>query len=212
LYAKLPEYQFVLVERESDEVVSLGNSLPLRFDGDLGDLPDDGWDWVLTKGLDDQAQGLKCNLQSAIQVVVFGDRRGQGISSLSVQAMKEIGLQHGLDGMIAPVRPSQKSNYPLVSIDDYIQWTQPESDLPFDAWLRVHARAGAKILKPCPTAMRIEGSVAEWEKWAKMRFPQSGEFVVPGALTTVSIDLERDRGRYIEPNVWMYHDFNRAGS
>jgi len=53
--------------------------------------------------------------------------------------------------------------------------------------------------------MRIEGTVAEWEEWAGMAFPESGEFVVPGALALVSIDREADHGVYVEPNVWMHH-------
>ena len=109
--------------------------------------------------------------------------------------------------MIAPVRPSQKCNYPLTAIDRYIEWTTPDGQLPFDAWLRVHARSGAKIIKPCHSAMRIEGRVAEWEGWTGMQFPESGEYVVPGALVPVKIDLKLDRGLYIEPNVWMHHSF-----
>lgn len=38
-----------------------------------------------------------------------------------------------------------------------------------------------------------------------MRFPESGKYVVPGALEPVVIDIESDIGLYIEPNVWMYH-------
>ena len=207
LYEKFPEYQFVLVDRETEEVVSIANSIPLRFDSDPDDLPDDGWDWAMTQGLGDLAHNRQCNLQSALQVVVFGDRRGRSISGQSVRAMKEIGRRHGLKGMIAPVRPSQKCDYPLTPINSYVKWTAPDGELPFDAWLRVHARSGARIIKPCPTAMRIEGTIAEWESWTKMRFPDSGDYIVPGALVPVKIDVENDRGLYIEPNVWVYHDF-----
>jgi hypothetical protein len=31
-------------------------------------------------------------------------------------------------------------------------------------------------------------------------------YVVPGALTTVSIDCEKDEGVYVEQGVWMKHD------
>jgi hypothetical protein len=47
--------------------------------------------------------------------------------------------------------------------------------------------------------------VAEWEEWTGMAFPESGDYVVPGALVPVQIDRERDEGRYVEPNVWMRH-------
>ena len=78
------------------------------------------------------------------------------IKGLGPKAMKEIGNRNGLSGMIAPVRPSRKCDYPLTPIERYIEWIKPESELPFDPWLRVHARSGAVIIKPCQTAMRIE--------------------------------------------------------
>ena len=53
--------------------------------------------------------------------------------------------------------------------------------------------------------MRIPGRVADWESWTGMGFPESGAYVVPGALVPVEIDRERDEGVYVEPNVWMHH-------
>lgn len=38
-----------------------------------------------------------------------------------------------------------------------------------------------------------------------MSFPESGEYLVPGALQPVTIDWERDVGLYEDPNVWMRH-------
>ena len=57
----------------------------------------------------------------------------------------------------------------------------------------------ADFLGAQPTEIR------EWEKWTGMRFPESGKYIVPGALVPVQIDCERDLGSYVEPNVWMYH-------
>jgi hypothetical protein len=53
--------------------------------------------------------------------------------------------------------------------------------------------------------MLIEGTVEEWEHWAKMAFPESGRYVVPDALDLVVIDRETDQGQYTEPAVWMRH-------
>ena len=75
----------------------------------------------------------------------------------------------------------------------------------FDPWLRLHERLGAKLLRVAPASMTVEGTVAEWEEWAGMAFPESGDYPVPGALVPVEIDRERDRGVYVEPNVWMLH-------
>ena len=53
--------------------------------------------------------------------------------------------------------------------------------------------------------MIIPGTVAECEEWAALRFPASGSYVVSGAPEPVEIDVAADRGRYVEPNVWMHH-------
>ncbi|HSI96884.1 MAG TPA: hypothetical protein VK926_00850 [Gaiellaceae bacterium] len=102
------------------------------------------------------------------------------------------------------MRPSRKARYPLVPIDRYAHW-ETEEGLPFDPWLRTHARLGARIIRLCELPMTITGTVARWEEWARKDFPESGEHVVPGALVLVSIDRGDDVGTYVEPNVWMHH-------
>jgi hypothetical protein len=64
---------------------------------------------------------------------------------------------------------------------------------------------GASVGHVIPRAMVIVGTVTEWESWTAMRFPESGPYVVPGALQPVVIDREHDEGRYEDPNVWMLH-------
>jgi hypothetical protein len=56
----------------------------------------------------------------------------------------------------------------------------------------------------------ITGTVSEWEEWTGMSFPESSEYVVPGALQPVTIDRKRDNGRYEDPNVWMRHRIERS--
>ena len=53
--------------------------------------------------------------------------------------------------------------------------------------------------------MTVRGTVAEWEAWTGLFMPQSGSYVVTGALVPVEIDRERDMGLYVEPNCWMVH-------
>lgn len=71
--------------------------------------------------------------------------------------------------------------------------------------MRVPAHLGACVVKACPRSMRIPGRVAEWESWTGLSLPDSGRYVVAGALVPVEIDRERDLGLYVEPNVWMLH-------
>lgn len=203
-YGQLAEFQFVLMKAGEDDPVAIGNSIPLVWDDALENLPDDGWDWAMTAGVESHRSGHRPNLLCALQIVVFSEYRGQGISRVAVEAMRSLGRAQGLSEMIAPVRPSRKHEYPEIAISEYVEWDDG-GDKPFDPWLRVHFNLGAKIIKPCPTAMRIVGTVADWEAWTGMHFPKSGEYIVPGALVPVVIDCESDRGEYIEPNVWMHH-------
>jgi hypothetical protein len=204
LYRVFPEFQFGLVDMATGAVAGVGNSLPLAADLGQEALPDEGWDWAIAQGFADAAAGKSPTLACALSITLASEYKGRGLSRAMVLAMRGIAREHGFASLIAPVRPSQKSLYPLVDIDRYLQWRNPDG-LPFDAWMRVHARLGARVVKACPRSMRVHGRVDEWEAWAGMRFPDSGRYVVPGALVPVEIDREADLGVYVEPNVWMLH-------
>jgi GNAT superfamily N-acetyltransferase len=204
LFDRFMDYQFALLDTETDRMAAMGNSLPFYWEADISDLPEGGWDWVFLRAVEDHKNGVMPNIQSAIQIAIHPDYQSQGLSTRMVQAMRAIGQSRGFKYLVAPVRPNQKSKYPLISIDDYIKWTNDEG-LPFDAWLRVHARVGARIIKPCHEAMNIRGTRVEWQAWTGMKFPQSGKYVFPGALNPVEVNLEKDEGIYVEPNVWLAH-------
>jgi hypothetical protein len=121
-----------------------------------------------------------------------------------LQAMKAIAAARGLGALIAPVRPTWKERYPLTPMERYVEWKRADG-LPFDSWLRVHYRLGARFVAVAKESMVITGTVSEWEEWTGMRFPETGPYVVEGALRPVEMDLERDLGVYAEPNVWMRH-------
>ena len=94
-------------------------------------------------------------------------------------------------------------------MERYAEWTQPDRS-PFDPWLRVHWRMGAAFLQIAPRSMIITGMVAEWEEWTNRRSPESGTYVVPGALQPITIDRDANLGRYEEANVWMAHRIGRG--
>jgi hypothetical protein len=205
LFDRFSEYQFALLDTEQNRMAAMGNSLPFHWDQSLEELPEGGWDWVFLKAIEDHRQDRRPNIQSAIQINVHPEYRSQRLSARMVLAMRAIGQSRGFKHLVAPVRPNEKSKYPLIGIDNYMHWTNDDG-LPFDAWLRVHARLGARIIKPCHEAMTITGSRLEWQEWTGMSFPQSGRYYVPGALNPVEMDVEADQGIYIEPNVWMVHE------
>jgi len=90
------------------------------------------------------------------------------------------------------------------AMDKYIHWKN-EENLPFDPWIRVHIKAGGKIIQPCSRSMDISGTIAEWEEWTNTRVYSSGDYIIDQALVPVQMDREKDMGYYMEPNVWIVH-------
>ena len=192
------EFQFFLLE--GDELVARAYTIAVRWDGTVEDLPD-GLDGALERAFEDDA---KPNALCALLIAVPRAKRQRGTSTDALRAMVELARNHGLAPLVAPVRPTWKERYPLVPIERYAEWRRDDG-LPFDPWIRVHERLGGRILRPEPHSVRITGTVAEWEEWTEMAFPESGEYVFPGGLATVAIDHDENVGRYWEPNVWMQH-------
>ena len=193
-----PQFQFHLLG-EGDEVLARARSIPVRWDGTIEDLPA-GIDGAIARGFDEGGANVLC----ALVIMVPRDLQSRGLSAAAVKGLRDIADRHGLSSLIAPVRPSWKERYPLVPIERYAAWRRPDG-LFFDPWMRVHERLGATILKPEPQSLRITGTVAEWEDWTHMAFPESRDYWFPRGLATVAIDREADSGSYWEPNVWMHH-------
>jgi hypothetical protein len=178
-------------------------SIPFAWDGTVAGLPA-GWDVVVAQGLRDRDQGRPPTALSALAVTVAPDRLGHGLSPLVIEALKRAATRGGLGSFVAPVRPAAKSAYPLTPMERYVRWTRPDG-APFDHWLRTHWRLGATVLRVCPESTVVKADVASWERWTGMPFPDTGPYVVPGALVPVEIDRRLDLGRYVEPNVWVRH-------
>jgi GNAT superfamily N-acetyltransferase len=205
LLDRFADYQVALYDTEKDCVAGMGSSFPLRWDDRLENLPEDGWDWVFQEAVRNHKDGVTPNFHCAIQIVLRHEYQGQGLSRPMVEAVRSVTKSKRLPALIIPLRPSEKHRYPLMSLDNYITWQTDEAE-PFDPWLRVHIRAGARVIKVCHESKTIRGSRAEWEEWTGMKFPQSGEYIISGALNPIDMDVEKDEGIYIEPNVWIVHE------
>lgn len=204
LYERFSEYQFGLYDPDAKEYLALGNCMPLFWNRPMDQLPDGGIEWGLVTAVEQNEQGIAPNILCAFQIITSPKVRGAGLSYRAVEAMVDVAREHGLGPLIAPVRPNRKSEHPHMSMEDYLYWKRIDG-LPHDAWLRVHARLGGRFIRICPRSFVVEDTVAKWRQWTGMEFSRSGEYIVPGALVPVKIDLESDRGTYVEPNVWTAH-------
>lgn len=227
-------------------------------EGILQSLPAGGWDTIVSRGIrqylmqkglpisylpvltTDQENDLaqpcqttqKPNVLSALSITVRADRRRLGHAELLIEAMKRIAREENLRLLVAPLRPTRKSEFPWVAIEEYIAWPQGEfpgmsndgDRLPFDPWLRKHIRLGGRIARIAPSSMIVQGSFAEWRTWTGIdvwdllksarpeqlkREPKSNvlymEVSLPGGLVPLRVDVQEAKCTYVEPNVWLYH-------
>ena len=193
LYDDFPAFQLAL--EEGGELVAEVHSLPVRVDRDLPA----GWDEAFERGME-LGGG---NVLSLLAISVRPDRRGGGLAGMLIDAARGAARDAGLTAVIAPVRPTLKPSYPLIPIEQYMEWRR-EDGSHFDPWIRVHERAGATIVQAAPESMLIEAPVSDWEAWTGMRFPGDGTYIVPGMLAP--LEVRAGTGVHIEPNVWLRHN------
>lgn len=204
LYSQFSDFQFALIDPKTDAVMATGNSIPLAWDDDYAHLPDDGWDWALDIGFKHATANMAPTVLCALCINVSPDYKGRQLGGEAVKVMKDIAARMGYRSLIAPVRPSFKEKYPHTPMRRYLTWTD-SAGIPKDHWLGVHVKLGGEIIKVCSKSMIISGSIQEWEEWTGMQFPGSDVYIVPGALTAVKIDWDKNIGTYTEPNVWVVH-------
>jgi GNAT superfamily N-acetyltransferase len=202
LFDEFADYQ-ILFHDPAGSVVSVGHTVPFLWDGTPDDLPDRMAD-LMDRAVADRRGGREPNALSALAAIVSPDHRRRGLSTEVLRAMRSLAQENDLATFVAPVRPTLKGAYPLTPFWRYVRWERSDGSA-FDPWLRVHRRLGAEPLKLMPESLTVVGTVAEWEAWTGIVFPESGRYVVPGALQPVVIDRERDLGRYDDPNIWMRH-------
>lgn len=200
LFEIFPRFQFTIFEGE--ECVAVGNTIPIHWNGGLANLPT-GWDASFAQGFTDQQGGKTPTVLSAVSVGVTPEHRRRGFGKMLLETMKFIARKNNLPhGLIATVRPTWKSRYPLIPFEDYVQWKNDDGR-PFDPWLSLHEDMGALRLRIEPESKTITGTVEQWENWTGLRCFQDGDYVVRNAL--VPVKVKDGQGHYLEPNIWMHH-------
>jgi len=202
LFEVFPAYQILFID-DAGGLIAAGHTVPIVWDGSISDLPQT-IEAILVRAEQSRQQNQKVNTLTAVAAMVSSNQRGQGLSSHLILEMKNLARRHACTSLIAPVRPTWKSRYPLTPMEHYVKWTRADG-APLDPWIRVHWHLGAQPLEIAPNTLTVEGNIQQWEEWTGMIFPETGLYVVPGALQPVHIDCEKNTGRYEDPNYWMKH-------
>lgn len=202
LFDMFSEYQLLFLDAQ-DGLAAVGHTVPFIWDGSIQDLPRT-IEEILIRGMDAIENRRKPNTLSAVAAMVDPLHRGRNISVEVISQMKKLAAGHSCTALVAPLRPTLKSRYPLIPMDRYVNWTRTDGS-PFDPWIRVHHRLGAVPLGVAPATLTVEGTAAQWEQWTETAFPDSGMYILPGALQPMTMDREEDTGRYEDPNFWVKH-------
>jgi GNAT superfamily N-acetyltransferase len=199
-----PEHFAIVLD--AGRVVARAVSIPLAMGvGGRDELPDHGWDAALLWAAEDALRGRRGTCVVALDIQVAEDRRGEGISTVALAALRHHAALLGFQQVVAPVRPTGKAREPFGDLMEYAGRRRPDG-LPADPWIRVHVRAGGRIVKPAPFSMTIQGTLRQWRRWTGQPFEQDGLVAVPGGLAPVMVSQALDLGVYVEPNLWIRHD------
>ena len=193
----------IMLVDDHDVPVATGWGVPVSWNGEQADLPT-GYTDATRRAVRGRERGQAPDTFVICGGIVSQSRTGQGLAGELIKALRDLAPAAGCTRVIAPVRPTLKPAYPLTHIDTFAGWTRDDG-APLDPWLRTHWRLGGQIIATAPRSQTMTGTVREWEGWTGMVFPSTGEYVIPRGLSTLHIDRDEDRGRYVEPNVWVRH-------
>jgi GNAT superfamily N-acetyltransferase len=196
LYSDFPSFQLALLD--GDDVVAEAHALPIAWDGTVDGLPA-GWDAAFELGM---TSDLAPTALSMLVISVLPARQGEGLGRRMLEVSRDAARAEGLAAVLAPVRPTLKERYPLISIERYLEWRRPDRTH-FDPWLRLHERVGGEIVAAAPESLVMDAPVSDWEAWTGMPLPEDGDYVVPGMLAPLVV--RSGNGRHAEPNVWVRH-------
>jgi hypothetical protein len=122
----------------------------------------------MDSGVRARRDGETPNTLSALAALVTTSHQRRGLSAEILRTMRLLAEGRGMNSLVAPVRPTLESAYPLAPFERYVGWKRDDG-APFDPWLRIHWRLGAEFLELMPVSLIAAGTVAEWEEWTGQR-------------------------------------------
>jgi len=178
--------------------------LPFYWNKPLSDLPNDGWDWLMKKGISDHENGIIPNCLGGLQIIVGKDNQGKGLSQIFIAEGKRLMTEKGFDYFALPIRPTFKHQYPFMPMKEYLNFRKEKKV--FDPWIRSHLKSNAKIIDVCSNSMNVKREITFWENLINKQITESGFYEVKGALNPVEINIDLNLGEYREENIWIYYN------
>lgn len=197
-----PDHQIYAFDPEGN-LIGFTNTIPCRWNEPIENLPQDGWDWLVKKGITDYEQGIKANLIGGLQIIITKDNLGKGYSKLLIAEAKKLRDNFNYDHLAIPIRPTFKHKHPEMKMEDYIKLKK--DDQVYDPWIRTHLKCGATFISVCENSMNFTGDIPFWESMLQQKIKSSGNYVLQGALNLIDINLEENTGEYREENIWIYY-------
>jgi len=195
-----PKHQIYALDT-NDDVIGFANTIPFYWDQAASNLPNDGWDWLVRKGISDHESKVQANSLGGLQIIVSKQFLGQGYSKILIGAAKQLKENYNYENLLIPIRPTLKHQHPSMPMIEYIEYKK--NNKIYDPWIRTHIKSGASIVKICHNSMNVKGPIEFWEKLYESKIEKSGPLLVKGALSPVHIDLDNNLGEYQEPNIWI---------
>src|SRR3989344_5404531 len=186
------------IRRNSDsKLVSFASAVLISVDPQASSYSNDGWRYALNAYYRDGQANCLCLLSANVNP----EFRSLKFSYALIQAAKEIATSLKLTCVLAPVRPTQKSQFPSMPIAEYLEKKSVNGEI-YDPWLRTHEKLGGEILNICSESVLVKASLNKWQEWLGVTV-LSSSFVPEMGLVPVLVDQKKNVGIYSEPNIWV---------
>jgi len=143
------------IRRKSDsKLVAFASAVLISVDPKATSYSNEGWRFALNA----YYRGGKVNCLCLLSANVDPEFRSLKFSYALIQAAKEIARSLNLYCVLAPVRPTQKSQFPSMPISEYLEMKSSQGEL-YDPWLRTHKKLGGEILNICSESVLVKASL-----------------------------------------------------
>ena len=188
------------IRRDSDQaLVAYAHAVLVDLDFRRSSLPNHGWRFAIETVTNPK---LKANCLCVIAINVDPNLRRQGFSQALLERAKLVAKERGFAGLVGPVRPTLKHEFPQLSMQEYLEKRTDRGEI-FDPWLRAHTKAGADVLNICEQSVTITATLDKWRNWTGADLQNSGKYILPQGLAPLVADVEKNIGVYCEPNIWV---------